>query len=244
MKVIGHRGAAGLALENTLPSIELAKLIGADSIEIDVRVTKDKKLVVVHDGDLKRISKSGQAIKIDSHSYRQIKKIKLRDDQSTVVTLVEALKVIDNHHVIIELKSAGSAHLLLKVLKKFPKANVSIASFKHSELTILRELDSKLEIYALERTKPFEIIQTASSLKLDGVGLNFWLLNPLTYWLCKKASLKMYVYTVNSKLIGRLIGVLYPKVAICSDHPEYFVKHPYPIVGSIEKARNSETSKK
>ena len=203
---------------------------------------KDKRLVVAHDSDLRRVSKSGKPVKISTHTYRQIKKITLRDNESTTVSLEEALKVIGNHHVFIEIKANDCAQILLKVLDKFPKANVSIASFKLNELALLRGLRPSLELFALERTKPVEIIQTAQALKLDGVGLNFWLLNPLTYWMCKRANLKIYVYTVNFKLIGKLFKALYPRVAICTDHPEYFVKHPYPIVESIDKARRS-TSK-
>ena len=56
MKIIGHRGAAGLALENTLPGIELARLLGVDAIEIDVRKTKDNQLILCHDADLKRVA--------------------------------------------------------------------------------------------------------------------------------------------------------------------------------------------
>lgn len=243
MKVIGHRGAAGLALENTLPSIELAKLIGVNSIEIDIQLTLDGKLVVTHDSDLRRVSKTGKPMKISTHTFKQIKRVPLRDNSSNTPSLEQALEAIGEHHVFIEIKSNGCSKPLLKTLSKFPKANVTIASFKLGELAQLRELSPRLEIYALERTKPVEIIQTASALRLDGVGLNFWLLNPLTYWMCKKASLKMYVYTVNFKLIGKLIGALYPRVAICTDHPEYFVKHPYPIVESIHKAKRSKTKK-
>lgn len=243
MKVIGHRGAAGLALENTLPSIELAKLVGVDGIEFDVRTTKDKKLVLVHDSDLRRVSQTGTPTKIQNHTLAQISKITLRDNQSSVPTLDQALRVAGQVHTFIEIKSEGCARLVADTIGKHPKANVTVVSFKLNELAVLRKLCPELELYGLERTKPVEIIQMATILKLNGIGLNFWILNPLTYWLAKRANLKLYVYTVNSKIIGRLIGFLYPKVAICTDHPEYFVKHPYPIVKSMEQARDASLVK-
>lgn len=225
MRIIGHRGAAGLALENTLPSIELARLLGVNAIEIDVRKTKDNKLVVCHDSDLSDIS--GSSAKVSENSLRQLQKIILNDGQSVTPSLRQALKMAGSIPVMIELKQAGCAELLMEVLKEFPDLKVSVASFKLDELAYLRRLNPKMTLYGLERTKPFDIIQFARELKLDGVGLNFWLLNPLTYFLAKRYKLDVYVYTVNSRLLGRFIGLLYPAVAVCTNHPEWFISHPY-----------------
>src|SRR5438128_789012 len=46
MKGIGHRGAAGLAPENTFAGFDLALALGVDGIETDVQKTKDGKLVL------------------------------------------------------------------------------------------------------------------------------------------------------------------------------------------------------
>ena len=51
--VIGHRGAAGLAPENTLAAFSRALELGVDGIELDVLITADRKLVVHHDFRLK-----------------------------------------------------------------------------------------------------------------------------------------------------------------------------------------------
>src|SRR5213594_1403799 len=45
---IGHRGAAGHVAENTMPSFHRALDLGADGFELDVRITGDGKLIVVH----------------------------------------------------------------------------------------------------------------------------------------------------------------------------------------------------
>ena len=52
--VVGHRGAMGLAPENTLESFELAFELGADMLELDVHPTRDGRLVVIHDDVLGR----------------------------------------------------------------------------------------------------------------------------------------------------------------------------------------------
>jgi glycerophosphoryl diester phosphodiesterase len=53
---IGHRGAKTYAPENTLASFKKAIEIGVDTIESDVRKTKDNQLVVIHDADVKVFS--------------------------------------------------------------------------------------------------------------------------------------------------------------------------------------------
>lgn len=52
--ITGHRGAGGLAPENTLASIQLALDLGVDRIEIDVQQTKDNVIIVLHDRTLRR----------------------------------------------------------------------------------------------------------------------------------------------------------------------------------------------
>ena len=54
MQVIGHRGAAALAPENTWASFDRALAIGVDAIETDVHATRDGRLVLLHDADLSR----------------------------------------------------------------------------------------------------------------------------------------------------------------------------------------------
>ena len=52
--ILGHRGARGLAAENTLHAVRLAAKAGADGCEIDVSPTKDGELIVLHDLNLLR----------------------------------------------------------------------------------------------------------------------------------------------------------------------------------------------
>ena len=54
MKVIGHRGAASFAPENTFAGFDLALQLGVDAIETDVQRTKDGKLVLFHDARIER----------------------------------------------------------------------------------------------------------------------------------------------------------------------------------------------
>ena len=55
-KFCAHRGVSALMPENTLPAFAAALALGADEIEFDVRLTRDGKMIVSHDGTLERIS--------------------------------------------------------------------------------------------------------------------------------------------------------------------------------------------
>ncbi len=54
--VVGHRGAAGLAPENTLPSFECALACGAHALELDVHLTRDQQVIVTHDARVDRVT--------------------------------------------------------------------------------------------------------------------------------------------------------------------------------------------
>lgn len=236
MRIIGHRGASGLALENTLPSLELARLLGVDAIEIDVRKTKDNQLVVFHDSDLSRLADNDT--KISDLTFAELKKVMLSDGQSHIPTLEEALQMSGDIPVIIELKTKDCTSEILETIDKFPSSDITIASFKLNELIGFQEARPDIKLVGLERTKPFDIINFARSRNLQGVGMNFWLLNPLTYFLVKRNKLSLYVYTVNNRLLGNIISVLYPGAAICTNHPEWFIKHPWLRIRKSPLARN------
>lgn len=218
--IIGHRGAAGLALENSSNAIKQALAVKTPMLEIDCRLTSDKKLVVNHDADLLRTA--GDNRKISNHTYAELKDVKLNDG-SSLLTLAQALKLIGTTPVMIELKNSGSEYELLNILEQFPSAQVSVASYKVNQLAVLRELSPTLSLYVLEHTKGVEITQLAKRLNLTGIALNFWVLNPHIYWLARRAGLEIYVYTINNHLLVWLFKALYPSVMICTDRPDKFI---------------------
>lgn len=61
-RFIGHRGIMGYALENTISSFTLAKVLGIKCVEFDVKKTKDNKLIIFHDETLDRLCGSNRRI--------------------------------------------------------------------------------------------------------------------------------------------------------------------------------------
>src|SRR5258708_12015509 len=75
MEIIAHRGASHDAPENTLAAIQLAWQQGADAVEVDVQLSKDGKLVVIHDDNTKR--SGGLARKVGAQTLEELGRLDL-----------------------------------------------------------------------------------------------------------------------------------------------------------------------
>ncbi len=216
MKVIGHRGAAGLALENTIESIKAAKKAGVDAIEFDVRLTSDGHFVLCHDNSISRVSE--HSLVIGEVAIAHIDEVILRNGEK-LATLPAALTASGKTPVFIEAKGTMWAKPLAALLNTYDTKNMTVISFNHVELGRFAALCSNIRIFASERTKPFDTIQLAKQSHFTGVVMNFWILNPLTYWMARRKNLEIMVYTVNHRWIAWYLKILFPQIWITTDHP-------------------------
>ncbi|HET8709686.1 MAG TPA: glycerophosphodiester phosphodiesterase family protein [Candidatus Saccharimonadales bacterium] len=224
-KIIGHRGAAGLALENSSESLQKALEHGVDIIEFDVHLTKDNEVVVLHDQHTGRIA--GDSVLVREKTLGELRQLELKNGQH-LPTLDEILTILAGTSVIIDIKDTGMAEALLSVTARHPDVAAIFASFHFSELQTLRRLNPNVRAYVLMHFRPFKIALDAYKLRATGVGLNKWLLNPLTYWLLRRRHIDLYVYTVNNRLAGRYIRTFYPAASICTDYPQRFTSKQSP----------------
>lgn len=222
MYVIGHRGAAGLVLENTLASLKRALELGVDAVEFDIHLTSDLQPVLSHDNHLSRVG--GGNNRISELTYKELRKIKLSNGEP-VPHLREAMKLIGPTRAIVEIKVKDCVAIVLEVLKEFPAADAIIASPVYTEIEELKKLNTSIPGYIRVVINPFEAVQTARSYHADGLDLNFWVLNPLTYWQARRSNMQIMVYTVNSKFLAWFLHSLYPSAWICTNYPNYFTHH-------------------
>lgn len=223
-KIIGHRGAAGLALENTKASFRTALTYDIDGIELDVRRTKDNKLVVMHDRHTGRVAT--RRVLVSSMTLAELRALELQDGQE-IPTLEEAFQIIGGKKpIVIDIKDTGVADELLHLLDAYPEVQAEFTSLRHGELKKLHLARPESPILVLEHFSPFEIIHIAKRLHAHGISMNMWLMNPLTYYLARRNKLELRVYTVNHPLIVQFFAFLYPEVGIYTDRPERFTnKH-------------------
>lgn len=217
MKIIGHRGAAKLALENTIAGITAAKKAGVDAIEFDIRLTADGIFVLSHDQTLARVSDQQHIIK--ENTLAELRKIALNNGEK-IATLDDALKAAGSTPVVIEVKGTGWAERLTEYLDTQKPIDAVVIAFNHGELRKFVKLSPAIPTYAIERHNAFEAIQLAKQSGFTGVDFNFWLLNPLTYWIARRKGLKIIVYTVNIRWIAALLRLLFPGISITTDRPD------------------------
>jgi len=213
MKIIGHRGAAGLALENTIESIRAGVHAGAVYIEMDVRATKDGVLVLCHDESLERTF--GVHRNVSECTHAEIKKL-----CPNLPTLSDALKAAKCEGVIVECKVFIEPKQLLDIFKKFPKLDIRVASFNQEFIRVMKEASNNTFCYVLEHHNWLEVMNRASGMNADGVGINYGVLNLVNYLVAKRKKLHVYTYTVNKRWIAKLYARLYPSAYICTDRPD------------------------
>ncbi|MFF5618611.1 glycerophosphodiester phosphodiesterase [[Kitasatospora] papulosa] len=97
---VAHRGDPYRARENTLPSIRSAVDRGADAVEIDVRVTRDKVPVLLHDSTLQRLW--GHDVRLDRLDHREL----AERTGGGVPTLHQALSAAGDRRVMLDLPGA------------------------------------------------------------------------------------------------------------------------------------------
>ncbi len=217
MFVIGHRGAAGLAPENTLKALEIGKQEGADALECDIQVTKDGKLVLCHDDTLLRIA--GKSDKVSDLTLKEIGTTVTHSGEP-IPTLAEAFEAAGDTPLVVEGKGTGWAKVLARELKKHKGTKPMVISGNHPELFIFIQEAPGFETYAINDHAPFNAIHNAKLLGLSGISTGFSHYNPFLYWYAKRSKLKMITSPINRPWFIRFFHIFYPQVMITTDFPD------------------------
>ena len=134
---IAHRGASAHAPENTPLAIRLAANMGADMVEMDVRVTADGVPVVIHDANLQRLA--GKGLDIHEMTLDELQEIRLGEGQH-IPTLHEALLLCRELAIgaYLELKEEGTPIPAALLVRQIGMTFHTIFSSFHANL--LREV--------------------------------------------------------------------------------------------------------
>jgi len=199
MLIISHRGAAGLARENTLEALRAGLKAGADILEMDVRLTKDGIPVLMHDFLALRTHKNTSII-----SRYTLEELKKRFKGQPITTLDQVLKEFFGKILLnIEAKGRGSGKVVLKVVRdKYIKKpadwdKVLFSSFRGSELVAIRRMSKLANLSLLHSLNPFIFIAYHRKLQLTAVGFHRLYANDFALEIAKRAGLFTYVYTVD-----------------------------------------------
>jgi glycerophosphoryl diester phosphodiesterase len=223
---IGHRGAKGHIAENTIASIHKAIELGADGIEIDVFQCKSGEIVLFHDKTLEKLTNG--VGNIEDKNLEELRKLKVLNSSYSIPTLEEVLKSIGKDVFLnIELKGRNTAEGSLNLIKKYIEKNkielnnILFSSFNWEELKDLRSLSDKVQLALITEQDPLLAIDYALKLKAVAINPNYKDLNEQIISKINEKGLKIYTWTVNSKIqIDRLKALNVN--GIITDYPDRF----------------------
>lgn len=208
MLVIGHRGAAALARENSLEALQAGFDAGADILEFDVRLTKDKVPVVVHDFHTIRTHHNTSII-----SLLNYEELLSRTGEKPITPLTAVLDMFYGKILLnIELKGRSTGSIVTQLIKdryiRTPKDwdNVLLSSFKGSELRQVRAVSKEANLALLHSENPFLFIAYHRRLHLTAVGFHRLHINRFALEIAKRTGLFIYAYTVNRPQTARKLA--------------------------------------
>lgn len=198
---IAHRGAKGYEPENTLVAFQKAIDLCCDGIELDVHLTLDNEIMVIHDETIDRTS-DGKGF-VNQMTLSELKKIKI-DEKHEIPTLKEVFKLI-NHKISIniELKSFETAEKVVELIVKYIKErkwkynDFVISSFDWNALQQVRFLNDKIQIGVLTATDLAAAFAFAKFIKAKTINPYFELLNKENVAKIHEKEFEIHTWTVN-----------------------------------------------
>lgn len=241
-EIIAHRGASAAAPENTMAAIDLAWQWFADAVEIDVHVTRDRKVAVIHDDNLQRTC--GVDVKAKDLTLAELREFDVGSwkdsswSNEIVPTLSEVLASIPEHRrLYVELKCGpevlDALPPVLNLVKHIPQSVVLIGFDADLLAAVKKRFPQHRALLVVEQQasasgnwspSAAEIIDQCRSLGLDGADLsNTTAVDREAVDQFKAAGLGTCIWTVNTiEDARRLIdaGV----EGITTDHPKLLDK--------------------
>ena len=209
-KLIGHRGVKDLCPENTLESILKAFDLGLSFVEIDVKISKDRVPILLHDDTLDRTT-NGSGLAID-YDYENIKKLDAgkffyKENTNIFVPKLEdilSLCTNNNGNLNIELKpnknfEKENVYQIYKIIKNINQIDIFFSSFDMiSILEISKLYPQSIRSFLLDDFKEYNIddlISISINHDLKICGLNIDLVNADIIKKIKECNMAITVYS-------------------------------------------------
>ena len=238
--IVAHRGASFDAPENTLPAFELAWEQGADAIEGDFLLTKDKQIVCIHDQSTKRLA--DRDLEVKSSTLAELKSLDVgfwkdkKYKNTRIPTLAEVLATIpDGKKIFVEIKCGTEIiPFLIHEIEKsgLHEERIVIICFKHEVIQALKNQAPQYIAHWLsefrrndsgEWTPSLEtVLNKLKKINADGLDSHHGIPREFSQEIME-AGYEWHVWTVNDEKLARKMkdmGVF----SITTDRPEWIRK--------------------
>lgn len=222
MIIIGHRGAKGLAPENTLTALLKGIEHGVDELEFDVRVTSDGIPVLAHNAELH--DASGTGLEVAETPYKTL--LRHSPDLTRFDAVFDAVST--QAALYIEIKRDAALQPIAKVLyaqleSGYPASNIRIASFEYQVLAHMHELFPNVTIVVLERWSGVRATYRARKFHTKRIAMNHtWL-----WWgfiqSVSSHGYQLTPYTLNDPALAKR-WQKHGMYGLVTDYPDMFAK--------------------
>jgi glycerophosphoryl diester phosphodiesterase len=235
-RVIAHRGFSGAAPENTLAAIRAAIEVGADMAEIDVTLSSDSQVVVIHDETLDRTTDgSGEVSRFSLAELRELDAgtwFKPSFAGERIPTLDEVLTAVEGRILLnVEIKSEavvrGVVDKVASAIREHQMTElVVVSSFSPEALRQMHETAPEIRTAVLYNTryhKGSDAVEIVTDLGASVFNIKRQRLTRKMLRRCRENDVPVGLYTVNKprrlrRLVSKGIG------AIFTDHPDRLIE--------------------
>lgn len=204
-RIMGHRGAKASEPENTLRSVRRALDMGVQAVEIDVHVSRDSRLVVIHDATVDRTT-NGKG-RVAELSWEELRRLDAGLGEP-LPGLEEVVALVRGRaHLFVELKDPRAVEPLAAF---FPAHNLfaeaHVISFWHPSLKKLRDLEPRIRTGVLFVGCPVDPPTLAHAAAAEALVLNYQYVTADLVQAARQAGLTVAVWNIDT--IDDLLPIL------------------------------------
>lgn len=221
--IIGHRGAPSVEPENTLRSFQRALTMGVAAVELDVQLTKDGRLAVIHDETVDRTT-NGRG-PVHDFSLAELQRFDAGKGEA-VPSLEEVFELVKGRaHLMVELKQPEASRALLRFFQEHEAFEFATAiSFWHPAVKALKEQEPRLNAGALMVGCPADPVGLAQAAAAGTLVLNYRYVNRELVEAARGQNIKVIVWNIDDpKLLDPYLAMNLE--AICTNRPQEIIDY-------------------
>lgn len=223
MLKIAHRGAKAYEPENTLQAFQKALDLNSDGIELDVHLSSDEQIIVIHDETIDRTT-NGKGL-VNTFSLSELKSF-LIDRKYQIPTLKEVFDLVDKKCLInIELKGLGTPIKVVQLIEEYISDknwnynHFIVSSFDWNMLEETSNLNPNIPIGVLTEENLDTALAFAEKIKAKAIHPDFQLLNTENVSEIQEKGFLVLPWTVNHEEDIQKVKS-YKVNGIISDNPD------------------------
>ena len=165
INLVAHRGASALAPENTMAAFQLAERAGADLVELDVHLTRDDEVVVMHDETLERTTDGRGPVR--DHTLAEIRALHVRGTDERVPTLDEVAAWASGSRVGLEVEIKQPTFALGRA--RYPRVAERVSEILAARGIVERSIIHSFDHPTVRRVR--DVLPEATTAVLTGGGI-------------------------------------------------------------------------